>query len=100
MTGVFHIFRAKHQKQNWMDLNWQSEKEVPSSQRRKVAMAGLGKKQGVLFNTLIFGLILAFLPLSSARQRGSSPVGTSRHVSYIQYVFVAQIKFFFEIGSC
>ena len=92
MTGVFHIFRAKHQKQNWMDLNWQSEKEVPSSQRRKVAMAGLGKKQGVLFNILIFGLLLAFLPLSSARQRGSSPTAV-RHVSYTRSeVFVAQIK--------
>ena len=79
MTKAFHIYRAKHQRYFWMDLSWQSEKEVPSSQRKKVAMSGLRRQQAVLFNILFLGLLLAFLPLSSARQRGSSPV--VRHVS-------------------
>ena len=79
MTKAFHIYRAKHQRYFWMDLSWQSEKEVPSSQRKKVAMSGIRRQQAVLFNILFLGLLLAFLPQSSARQRGSSPV--VRHVS-------------------
>ena len=68
-----------------MELSLQCEKEVASSPKRKqvLGMSVLGRKlQAVqLFNILLLALLLllAFLPISTARQRGSSPV--VRHVS-------------------
>ena len=64
-----------------MDLIWQSDKEVPSIQG-KPAMSGLRNQKGLLNILLLLGLLLAFVPLCDARQRGSSPV--VRHVSSIQ----------------
>ena len=76
-----------------MDLSWQSDQEV-ASRKEKVAMKGLGAQwksfnpqgrlldpQGRLFNVLLLLLLLAFLPLCAARQRGSS--AATRHVSWI-----------------
>ena len=67
-----------------MDLSWQCEKEMASSQRKVPAMFGKkqarifnNRKQAGIFNILVFSLLLAFLPLSTARQRGSSPVASA-----------------------